>query len=861
MDLEEAIALGRQLKVEDIEHFNYDDLMLLAMRRGVETEYILPGTHNLLQAIVNHQSGPTSTLWGKPLPKRAVDGFEDPKDTLNNHERNIDAVLVFDISPRDDVGLDSSWDRRETNHSYEKRLHVLKCLYAKGLELTQSLSFDQTQWVIRISAPKDLLEITAQRMGEKFKTKLKNTQEEKNAGLLNGYAIFQRDKKVCYDMYLRGFFTSIERQRIILYLIEKALGGDGEDFAAIKKAENTCLFHLFPTHDPQDQADLNRLWCSLNAFCSFSRGQPLDLIRDYYGEEISIYFAFLGLYTTFLFFPAMLGLLTWVVQLTVDHDTVLVPVYVCFVALWSIVFLEYWKRYQAILQLRWNVREFEDQEVNRIEFSGDLRVSPITGEDEEYFSDEERCQRYMLTQPIMALAIVVVVIAAVGIVLFQYFAVHSGTFGNSGTYVAGGVNAAVIQIMNMVYAVIAEEMNKHENHQTATDYTDALITKVFVFQFVNSYAAITYMAFASGRFPVFGVDLRCTRNGCLSDIHNLICTSLLLQIFVGNITEVASPWIFYKLDEYQRSSASMENQGTGRAATETTPLTGVINAVNPWYDEDDEMLQQGAINDGFTLPPYISKHEKEAHMPVYENTFNDYNELVIQFGYVVIFGLALPLGAFLCWCNNCIEIRSDGFKLVNVYQRPFYRGAQDIGTWFQILQGIVVIGVLVNCCMMAFTSNIFLRDHWVDANNVGVVEMLVGIFIAEHTALIVMVFCADFIPDTPASIAIDEERLRDKVEDVLRTQDDEDKSRDTLRIYTEMQQLIDDNDIALLEDIAIRKWRRTRQYGSGMLAGIGPPEVKDGEQAGQPSKWMDIKNRMDARAAEKKEKIFEYDLY
>ena len=69
MDLEEAIALGRQLKVEDIEHFNYDDLMLLAMRRGVETEYILPGTHNLLQAIVNHQSGPTSTLWGKPLPK------------------------------------------------------------------------------------------------------------------------------------------------------------------------------------------------------------------------------------------------------------------------------------------------------------------------------------------------------------------------------------------------------------------------------------------------------------------------------------------------------------------------------------------------------------------------------------------------------------------------------------------------------------------------------------------------------------------------------------------------------------------------------------------------------------------------
>ena len=28
--------------------------------------------------------------------------------------------------------------------------------------------------------------------------------------------------------------------------------------------------------------------------------------------------------------------------------------------------------------------------------------------------------------------------------------------------------------------------------------------------------------------------------------------------------------------------------------------------------------------------------------------------------------------------------------------RPFYRGAQDIGTWFQILQGIVVIGVTLS---------------------------------------------------------------------------------------------------------------------------------------------------------------------
>merc|ERR1711998_653679 len=103
-------------------------------------------------AEANKPEGPTETLWKTPLPKRAVD--EDGAEvTLNQPFRNIDAVLVFNIVPRDDVGLGSSWQRLETSHSYEQRLHVLKCLHAKGLQLTQSLSICKTQWIIRISAP------------------------------------------------------------------------------------------------------------------------------------------------------------------------------------------------------------------------------------------------------------------------------------------------------------------------------------------------------------------------------------------------------------------------------------------------------------------------------------------------------------------------------------------------------------------------------------------------------------------------------------------------------------------------------------------------------------------------------------
>jgi anoctamin-10/anoctamin-7 len=627
----------------------------------------------------------------------------------------------------------------------------------------------------------------------------------------------------------------------------------------IKEAENTKLFHLFPTHDPDCQADLNRLWVESYREIAPSN-QVLDLVRDYYGEEISIYFAFLGSYTRWLVSISLLGLLVKISQLQYGVDSVLVPVYCVAVALWSILFLECWKREQAELQLRWNVRDFEDTEVDRIDFYGEIRVSPITGEDEMYFSDEQRLWKYAVTGPIMLLSMGAVVVAAIGVVIFQYFSVHSGTFGPYGSLVSGVVNAIVIQVMNKIYESLAYKMNNYENHQSQTDYDDALILKVFVFQFVNSYAAVVYMAFLAGRFTVFGINLKCTKHGCLSDIHNLIFATLMLNIITGNLIEVAVPYATFKIEEYNNLKARSEDIGGGQMQVdETSPLVSVINAINPFYDEDDEMLSRR--HDEFVLPPIMSKHELEAHMPTYETTFSDYNELVIQFGYVVLFSMALPIGSLLCLINNLIEIRSDAFKLVNVFQRPFYRGAQDIGQWGLILRVMVVMGVLFNCGMMAFTSNIFLRDGWVDPSTVGVVEMLAAVFVGEHLLLMIMVICADFIPDERATLTDDEERLQEKADDVLRTKDDVDRSREKARVYREMKQLIDEHDVALLEDIQIRKWRRTKQYGTGLLSTVDPPEVQDGEKHGKPAEWLEKRERQEHRTEELKAKLFEYDLY
>lgn len=64
-----------------------------------------------------------------------------------------------------------------------------------------------------------------------------------------------------------------------------------------------------------------------------------------------------------------------------------------------------------------------------------------------------------------------------------------------------------------------------------------------------------------------------------------------------------------------------------------------------------------------------------------EDTFEDYLEMFIQFGYVVLFSSAFPLAALCALLNNIIEIRSDAFKLCTNLRRPFGERVENIGTW------------------------------------------------------------------------------------------------------------------------------------------------------------------------------------
>lgn len=140
--------------------------------------------------------------------------------------------------------------------------------------------------------------------------------------------------------------------------------------------------------------------------------------------------------------------------------------------------------------------------------------------------------------------------------------------------------------------------------------------------------------------------------------------------------------------------------------------------------------------------------EVENAMYKYSGTFEDYLEMFIQFGYVVLFSSAFPLAAFFALLNNVIEIRSDAFKLCVIFQRPFGQKVSTIGSWQDAMELMGVIAVIVNCALIGVSGN--LQRFFPDLTPLEVTLIIV---ILEHIILFGKFSLAYAIPDVPQWVA------------------------------------------------------------------------------------------------------------
>lgn len=158
------------------------------------------------------------------------------------------------------------------------------------------------------------------------------------------------------------------------------------------------------------------------------------------------------------------------------------------------------------------------------------------------------------------------------------------------------------------------------------------------------------------------------------------------------------------------------------------------------------------------------EHPHDLHLDEYEQ-FDDYMEILIQFGYVTLFASAYPMASLVMAGAVWVEIRSDMYKLTNLCQKPLAgERIYDIGVWKSILHFLVWFSCLTNCLLFGFTSHqmmhymphFYIQDSEGESHLVhdkGWLAILI-IFGLERVLIIVGLIMHAMIPVVPESLVI-----------------------------------------------------------------------------------------------------------
>lgn len=121
---------------------------------------------------------------------------------------------------------------------------------------------------------------------------------------------------------------------------------------------------------------------------------PVQHIRDYYGEEVAIYFEWMNYFLTNMMLPGALGLVFYILNqfFFEPESSPLNAFFAIVMSIWSAIFAINWNRHERSLCVLWDNLYQKEHKIEGIreEFVGSPIMNPITEQVEPEFPWEEK---------------------------------------------------------------------------------------------------------------------------------------------------------------------------------------------------------------------------------------------------------------------------------------------------------------------------------------------------------------------------------------------------------------------------------------------------------------------------------------
>jgi hypothetical protein len=523
---------------------------------------------------------------------------------------------------------------------------------------------------------------------------------------------------------------------------------------------------LYPLHRDEARRQLTRRWGAQSSLAL----PPLEDIYAYFGPRIAMYFAWLAFYTRMLVLPAAYGVAVHVLGLLK-----LAPSYTLhcvLVAIGTSLIADMWRRRQREVEFNWGYDGVLSSlhATTRPQFQGEWMQDPVTGVRCFDFPYHKRTLRQLLAVPLLVSMCCLVGGYVVGLhVLSERLrasykescaqAWAGGEPGSSGdgywaavaaswvpsndtmvcalaSHGPSVINAVIIYAMDTLYQLLARKLTEFENYRTLDEHEAHLVAKRMPFHLVNSNASLWFLAFYVRR---------------LDRVRERLWVLLVATQLLDNFKEVGLPLAV----SVGGQVLTAENKRRRRQSLESLPSERIEASLG--LQRKQSMPQLGPKRDWERVDVAKAATEQrlarvlmQKRQATYRDTFADYKELMVQFGYVTLYSPVFPLAAAFAWLNNTVESRSDLLKLVNRhgYQRPIAQHARGIGVWEKVLVSFAGVAVVVNCALVWTYELDELLPSWTE------LQRFAFIVACEHVIFVIKAWLNWAAPEVPVTSSL-----------------------------------------------------------------------------------------------------------
>ncbi|KAJ3814467.1 calcium-activated chloride channel-domain-containing protein [Lentinula aff. lateritia] len=409
---------------------------------------------------------------------------------------------------------------------------------------------------------------------------------------------------------------------------------------------------------------------------------PQEQIRAHFGDAFSLYFIFIQSYTRALAVPAAFGVIFWVIGAPYS------PIYSLLTSVWGIGFVEWWRVEERRIALRYGVRGSTRVEKARVQ----NRYKDISAWTREI--------RILASVPVILSFAVLLAVLMTVIFFLEEFCEHfyTGPGQNYVTFTPTIIYAILVPHLISFFQSCAERFATWENHTHHSTHDASVTLKTFIFTALVAYLSLTltalvYVPFGDAMVAVALKWFGRNTSGTFDSIVHEGRTHLILDRS--------------RLEE-QMFAYTVTNQIVDSASEIGWPYAMKIWHIILeliWRKQSDNLLSEESFSTSLTLQPsaedsLLTRALHESTLPsTPSNLSTDYSEMVIQFGYIVLWSTIFPLAPFFALLNNVLEMRKDAFRIANHERRPIPERTESIGPWLDVLEflgwGSAIVNVIL----------------------------------------------------------------------------------------------------------------------------------------------------------------------